>query len=111
AALFEQSKGRDNGSDFVLSDAQTIPVVAPWDVSTTAANVPEELNGRSLVVRRIAVMFAFAAGIAATIVLIVTAAVTIGNLLNGKAKILQDKQTPATEQREVENANVEPGEQ
>ncbi len=78
-------------SDLVLADAAFFPLEAPWAESGKPVVVPGVLNGRHAVVRRLGAMLGMAIGMLAAVVLVIMAAVTIGDLLDGVAEIPEEQ--------------------
>lgn len=81
------SRPRVADGDLVLADVASIPLEAPWAGPREPLVVPGVLNGRHAVVRRLGTMLGLAVGMLAAVVLAIMAAVTIGDLLDGVAKI------------------------
>src|SRR5690606_6525425 len=81
--------------DLVLSDAQPLPLDAPWVTAREPRVVPGVLDGNHAVVRRLGVMVGMAAGMVAAVILTISAAVTIGDLLDGVADVPVDRTGPS----------------
>lgn len=76
--------------DLVLADAASFPWEAPWAGAREPVVVPGVLNGRHAVVRRLGAMLGMAVGMLAAVVLVIMAAVTVGNLFDGVAEIPEE---------------------
>ncbi len=71
--------------EFVLSDAALYAIEAPWSVENEPRVVPGKLDGDNAVLLRLAVIIGIAFGLAAAIVLVVTASLSLSEALQGKS--------------------------
>ena len=87
----EHSASRDNPGEIVLSDAHHVLIDAPWAEPREPVVVPPTLDGEHAVLYRIGAMIGIAFGIIVALILVVAAAVTISEFLDGKAAILTNQ--------------------
>ena len=83
----DQKGTRDNPGEIVFSDAHHVLIDAPWMEPREPVVVPPKLDGEHAVLYRIGAMICIAFGIVAALILVVAAAVTISEVLDGKAAI------------------------
>lgn len=82
----------DDGSGFEndhfgFADAASIHLDAPWANFEEPRIVPGLLDGRHSQVRRLVVMIGMAAGLAAAVILVITAALSLSEVLDGTASV------------------------
>ena len=82
--------GRVAEGGLFFSDVQSFHRDAPWIETREPRVVPGVLDGNHAVSRRIVTMVGLAAALAAALVLVVVAAVTLGNVLTGVAEVPLD---------------------
>ena len=68
---------------------------ASWEIDNEPRVVPGVLDGDHAVLLRLAVIVGIAFGILAAVVLMVTAAMTLSEALDGKASVPEDYYKPA----------------
>ncbi len=77
--------GRDDPGQLVLSDAMPLMQQAPWLKPAEPKVVPGVLDGEHAVLLRLGAIIGIAAGILASVILVITAAVTLSEATEGKA--------------------------
>lgn len=77
--------GRDDPGRLVLSDAMPLIEQAPWLRSGEPRVVPGVLDGEHAVLLRLGAIVGIAAGILASVILVITAAMTLSQATEGKA--------------------------
>lgn len=83
-----KNEGRVAPGEFVLSDAAALYAIeAPWSGSDEPRVVPGVLDGDNSVLLRIAVIVGLAFGIVAAIVLVVTASLSLSEVLEGQVAV------------------------
>ena len=87
AASDSETKSRVAPGEFVLSDAALYAIEAPWTVKDEPRVVPGVLDGDNSVLLRIAVIVGLAFGIVAAIVLVVTASLSLSEVLEGQVAV------------------------
>ena len=93
----DQKGTRDNPGEIVFSDAHHVLIDAPWMEPREPVVVPPKLDGEHAVLYRIGAMISIAFGIVAALILVVVAAVTISEALDGRAVIrINQDGSPAT---------------
>ncbi|MGB7408273.1 MAG: LuxR C-terminal-related transcriptional regulator [Pontixanthobacter sp.] len=85
--IFPDQGSRNGPGNVVFSDAHHVLIDAPWAGLSEPVVVPPILDGENAVLGRMLAMIAIAFGIVAAIVLVVSAAVTMSDVLEGKAAI------------------------
>lgn len=78
---------RDDPGKLVLSDVLPMLVDAPWGRREEPKVVPGVLDGEHAVLFRFAAIIAIAFGVLAAVVLTVTAAVSVSEAMDGKARV------------------------
>lgn len=91
----DESESRVAPGEFVLSDAALFAIEAPWSVENEPRVVPGMLDGNNAVLFRLAVIIGIAFGIVAAIVLMVTASLSLSEMLGGTEAIPADQTTPS----------------
>lgn len=79
--------GRDDPGRLVLSDAMPLFEQAPWLKAGEPRVVPGVLDGEHAVLMRLGAIIGIAAGILASVILVITAAMTHSQATEGKAYI------------------------
>lgn len=77
--------GRDDPGRLVLSDAMPLTEQAPWLRPVEPRVVPGVLDGEHAVLLRLGAIVGIAAGVLASVVLVITAAMTLSAATEGKA--------------------------
>ena len=90
--IFPDQRGRDDPGDLVLADSHHVLIDAPWIGQQEPAVVSPKLDGENAVLYRLAAMVGIAFGIVAAVILVVSAAVTVSEVLDGKASIRMENQ-------------------
>lgn len=90
-----ESEDRVAPGEFVLSDAALFAIEAPWSVENEPRVVPGLLDGDNAVLFRLAVIIGIAFGIVAAIVLVVTASLSLSEMLGGTKAIPADQTAPS----------------
>ena len=81
---------RVDPGEIVLSDVMPLGGLAPWKLAAEPRIVPGVLDGDNAVLLRLVAIVGIAFGILAAIVLMVTAAMTVSEALQGKAQVPED---------------------
>jgi len=87
--------GRDDPGRLVLSDAMPLIEQAPWLKAGEPRVVPGVLDGEHAVLARLGAIIGIAAGILASVILVITAAKTLSDATEGKAYISEETQAAA----------------
>jgi hypothetical protein len=87
--------GRDDPGRLVLSDAMPLIEQAPWLRPAEPRVVPGVLDGEHAVLMRLGAIIGIAAGILASVILVITAAVTLSHATEGKAYLSVDTKDAA----------------
>ncbi|WP_209348508.1 LuxR C-terminal-related transcriptional regulator [Pontixanthobacter sp. CEM42] len=90
--VFSDQQSRVDPGEIVLSDSHHVLIDAPWTGSREPVVVPSKLDGEQAVLYRSIAMLGIAAGIAAAVILTVSAALTVSEVLDGTAEIRTDMQ-------------------
>ncbi len=90
--IFPDQRDRNDPGEIIFSDAHHVLIEAPWTGTREPVVVPPFLDGENAVWARLLAMVALAFGIVAAVILVVSAAVTVSDVLDGKAAI-----TPQTQ--------------
>ncbi|MXP47452.1 hypothetical protein GRI43_08675 [Altererythrobacter luteolus] len=85
--IFPDQGSRVDPGEIVLSDAHHVLIDVPWSGPREPVVVPTALDGENAVLLRLAAMIGIAFGVVAAIILVVSAAVSVGEVLDGKASI------------------------
>jgi transposase-like protein len=85
AADLAEHKSRDDPGQLVLSDAMPLTEQAPWLRAGEPRVVPGVLDGEHAVLMRLGAIIGIATGILASVVLAITAAMTLSAATEGKA--------------------------
>ncbi len=85
--IFPDQGSRVDPGEIVLSDAHHVLIDAPWTEPREPVVVPTAFDGDQAVLFRFAAMIGIAFGTVAAIVLVVSAALTVSEILDGKAAI------------------------
>jgi DNA-binding CsgD family transcriptional regulator len=85
--IFPDQRRRDDPGDLVLADSHHVLIDAPWIGTKEPAVVSPLLDGDNAVLYRSAAMIGITFAIVAAIILVVSAAVTVSEVLDGKASI------------------------
>lgn len=85
AADSDDFEGRDDPGRLILSDAMPLYEQAPWLRSGEPRVVPGVLDGEHATLLRLGAIVGIAAGILASVILVITAAVTLSAATEGKA--------------------------
>ena len=86
---------RDDPGSIRLSDAHVVARDAPWAHDIEPVVVVGALDGKHAVLYRSVVMVALAFGIIAGVVLVVSAALSLSEVLDGKASVTLPSNTDA----------------
>ncbi|NMW32229.1 hypothetical protein HKD42_09180 [Altererythrobacter sp. RZ02] len=92
--IFPDQGSRVDPGKIAFSDAHHVLIDAPWTKSREPVVVPHMLDGDHAVLRRFAAMIGIAFGIVAAVILVVAAAVTVSEVLDGKASLRTENQGP-----------------
>ncbi|MDN3646449.1 LuxR C-terminal-related transcriptional regulator [Pontixanthobacter aestiaquae] len=90
--IFPDQQSRVDPGEIVLSDSHHVLIDAPWTGSREPVVVPTKLDGDQAVLYRSMAMLGIAVGITAAVILTVSAALTVSEVLDGKAEIRTDNQ-------------------
>ena len=90
--IFPDQASRVDPGEIVLSDSHHVLIDAPWTGSRDPVVVPSFLDGKNAVLTRIGAMIGIAFVIVVAIILVVSAAVTVSEVLDGKASVRSEKQ-------------------
>jgi len=91
-ALVSDQSGQDDPGELVIRDVSSMVDEAPWLRPGEPQVVPRVLDGDNAIWFRLAAIMGIAFGVLAAVVLSVTAAITISEVLDGKATIPVDEQ-------------------
>ena len=94
AAIGSETSSRVAPGEFVLSDAALYAIEAPWTVKDEPRVVPGVLDGGNAVLLRLAVIIGISLGLIAAIVLVVTASLSLSEMLGGTKVIPADQSSP-----------------
>jgi hypothetical protein len=86
---------RDDPGRLVLSDAMPLMQQAPWLKPGEPRVVPGVLDGEHAVLARLGAIIGIAAGILASVILVITAAKTLSEATEGKAYISVETEAAA----------------
>jgi DNA-binding CsgD family transcriptional regulator len=86
-AIGGETDDRVAPGEFVLSDAALYAIEAPWTVKNEPRVVPGMLDGDNAVLLRLAVIIGMAFGLLAAIVLVVTASLSVSEVLKGESLV------------------------
>lgn len=86
---------RAESGDFELADVWAVPVDTPWASFEEPSVVPGSLDGTHSILRRLVVMVGMAAGLAAAVILVITAAVSIEQVLDGMWSVPESYSKPS----------------
>jgi DNA-binding CsgD family transcriptional regulator len=89
------SAERVDPGEIIINDVLAIDGRARWEIDSEPKVVPGVLDGDHAVLLRLAVIVGIAFGILAAVVLMVTAAMTLSEALDGKASVPEDYYKPA----------------
>jgi DNA-binding CsgD family transcriptional regulator len=78
------TQGRAADGRLVLADVQTFSVEAPWSKASEPRVVPPMLDGNHAILLRLAMIAALVIGILASLVLIITAAHSLSEVVDGR---------------------------
>jgi len=95
AAISRENGPRVAPGEFVLADAALYAIETPWSVETGPRVVPGMLDGDNAVLIRLAVIIGIAFGLVAAIVLVVTASLSLSEMLEGAAAVPESSSDPA----------------
>ncbi|WP_066530687.1 hypothetical protein [Erythrobacter sp. CCH5-A1] len=87
--------GRDDPGQLVLSDAMPLIEQAPWLQAGEPRVVPGVLDGEHAVLLRLGAIVGIATGILASVILVVTAAMTLSTATEGKAQLSAETKAAA----------------
>ncbi|WP_298336425.1 hypothetical protein [uncultured Erythrobacter sp.] len=90
--LMSDQSGQDDPGELVIRDVSSMVDEAPWLRPAEPQVVPRVLDGDNAIWFRLAAIMGIAFGVLAALVLSVTAAITISEVLDGKAAIPVDEQ-------------------
>ena len=93
--MLRDSGVRGDPGKVIINDVLALDGQAAWEIENEPRIVPGVLDGDHAVILRLAVIVGIAFGILAAVVLMVTAAVTLSQALDGKASVPEDYYTPA----------------
>ena len=83
------SDARGAGGELALADVQAFSIEAPWAKASEPQVVPPALDGKNAVLLRLAVVAAMVCGILASLVLAITAATSLSEVVGGRPDISQ----------------------
>lgn len=92
--IFPDQGTRVGPGKIAFSDAHHVLIDAPWDKPREPVVVPHFLDGDYAVLTRLGAMLGIAFGIVAAVILVVAAAVTVSEVLEGKASIRVEANDP-----------------
>lgn len=92
--IFPDQGPRVDHGEIVLSDAHHVLIGAPWQDTREPVVVPPLFDGDNAVLTRLGAMITIAFGVVAAVILVVSATVTVSEVLDGKAAVEMDSQTP-----------------
>lgn len=95
AALVADKPARVDPGEIILSDVMPLGGLTPWQMASEPRIVPGVLDGDNAVLIRLAAIVGIAFGILAAVVLMVTAALTLSEAMDGKAQVPEDYYQPA----------------
>lgn len=87
--------GRDDPGRLLLNDAMPLIEQAPWLKAGEPRVVPGVLDGEHAVLMRLGAIIGIAAGILASVILVITAAVTLSHATEGKAYLSVETEAAA----------------
>ena len=90
--IFPDQQSRVDPGEIVLSDSHHVLIDAPWTGPREPVVVPSFLDGDNAVLKRLAAMVVITFVIISAIILAVSAAVTVSEVLDGKASISSEHQ-------------------
>lgn len=93
APIFLEQGSRDDPGDLLLSDSHHVLIDAPWAGFREPVIVSPKLDGKHAVLYRSVAIVSIAVGIMAAVILTVSAAVTVSQVLDGKAEIRTETQS------------------
>ena len=85
--VFPDQGSRVDPGEIVLSDAHHVLIGAPWNEPREPVVVPPFLDGKNAVLTRVGAMIGIAFGVVAAVILVVSATITVSELLDSKASI------------------------
>lgn len=88
--VFPDQGPRVDPGEIVLSDAHHVLIDAPWTGPREPVVVPPLFDGDNAVLTRFGAMIGIAFGVIAAVILVVSATITISEVLEGKASITLD---------------------
>ena len=83
------SDARGAGGELALADVQAFSIEAPWAKASEPQVVPPALDGKNAVLLRLAVVAAMVCGILASLVLAITAATSLSEVVGGRPDVSQ----------------------
>lgn len=86
-AIGGETNDRVAPGEFVLADAALYAIEAPWTVKDEPRVVPGMLDGDNAVLLRLAVIVGMTFGLLAAIVLVVTASLSVSEVLKGESLV------------------------
>ncbi|MXO56137.1 helix-turn-helix transcriptional regulator [Pontixanthobacter gangjinensis] len=92
APIFPDQGHRVDPGEIVFSDAHHVLIDAPWIGSREPVVVPTKFDGDNAVLVRLAAMIGIALGVIAAVILVVSAAITVSEVLDGRAEIRTESQ-------------------
>jgi len=95
AGFAMEKSARVDPGEIILSDVMPLGGLTPWQMATEPRVVPGMLDGDNAVLIRLAAIVGIAFGILAAVVLMVTAALTLSEAMDGKAQVPEDYYQPA----------------
>ena len=95
AAYAKERPIRVDPGEIILSDVMPLGGLTPWQMASEPRVVPGMLDGDNAVLIRLAAIVGIAFGIMAAVVLMVTAALTLSEAMDGKAQVPEDYYRPA----------------
>lgn len=85
--IFPDLHSRVDPGKIAFSDAHHVLIDAPWAKPREPVVVPHILDGGNAVLRRLAAMIGIAFAVVAAVILVAAAAVTVSEILDGKASL------------------------
>ena len=92
--IFPDEGSRVDPGEIVLSDAHHVLIDAPWTEPREPVVVPPFLDGDNAVLVRLGAMIGIAFGVVAAVILMVSAAITVSEILDGKASVETELPAP-----------------
>jgi len=95
SAGIRESGFRVDPGEIVINDVMPVVGYGPWSLDQEPRVVPGVLDGDNAILMRLSVIVGISFGILAAVVLTVTAAMMLGEAMDGKATIPEENQRPS----------------